>query len=143
MFGVIRDQYNVQIESIQFTYNSNSVIFIHTFDGNFYSLGIKTPKEGRPQLTFRRTYKGSGTRIVSAHSTSVGLVVETDHRVLLFAHHDWFPIHESEAISVRTFPRSRRYRNTIVITTEEGILIAGLFDEAFASEEPLDASAQF
>jgi hypothetical protein len=134
LFGVIRDQYNVQAESIQYAYNSSSVIFIHTIDGHFYSLGIKTPKQGRPQLTFRRTYKGSQTRILSANWTSLGLVVETDNRVLLFAHNDWFPIQESEAISVRTFPRSRRYRNTVLITTEEGILIVGLFDETSAFE---------
>lgn len=129
LFDIIHDQYGVEKESIQYTYNSSSVIFIHTIDGNFYSLGIRTPRQGRPQLKFRRTYKGAQTRILSANATSAGLVVETDHRILLFSRNDWFPILESEVISVRTFPRSRRYRNIVALTTENGVIIVGLFDE--------------
>jgi hypothetical protein len=130
LFDLIRHEYQVETNSIQYMYNSNSVLFIHTFDGHFYSLGVATRKGDRPRLTFRRTYKGAQTRILSANWTSVGLVLETDHRVLLFAHNEWFPIHESEVISIRTFPRSRRYRNTVIMTTEEGVLIAGVFDNA-------------
>jgi hypothetical protein len=55
-------------DSIQFTYNSTSVLFVHTFEGNFYTLGMKSSKEGGPKLPFSKTYKGLGARILGGES---------------------------------------------------------------------------
>lgn len=130
LFEALQSKFRFRMESIQFVYNSTSVFFVHTIEGNFYSVGVKRSSQSDPKLSFTKTYKGAGTRILSVNPTNLGLVVEIDHRVLLFANQEWYPIIESEAISVRTFPRSRRFKNLVAITLEDGVLLVGLFDDS-------------
>ncbi len=129
LLDLLMTEYAVSKQSIQFTYNSTSVMFVHTNEGNFYALGIKSSKGKQPKLQFSRTYKGFGTRILGVNPTEAGLVIEADRRVLLFSDHNWYPIQETDVISVRTFPRSRRYRNVVAMTLEDGLMLVGLFDE--------------
>jgi hypothetical protein len=51
--------------------------------------------------------------------------------VLLFSDHSRYTLEDSDVISVRTFPRSRRYRNVVALTLESGIMLVGLIDERF------------
>lgn len=112
------------------------MIFIHTTDGHFYSLGMLHPEleesagDIGEKVRFTKTYKGANVRILSVNSTGLGLVIETDNQVLLFAQNEWFHVFESEVLSVRTFPRSKRFRNIVIITNEEGIWIISLFDDS-------------
>lgn len=125
----VQAEFGVSKESLQYVYNSKHDVFIHTLDGNFYSIEISLQKIGGPKIRFTRTYKGKGTRILSAHPTDVGLIIETDKRVFLFANERWWSIMESAVLSIRTFPRSKRFRNLVALTTEEGLHLVGLFDE--------------
>ncbi len=129
MFDSICSEYHVEAESIQFAYNSNNAMFVNTFDGHLFSIFFRSNQEEDPAVTVTRAYPGTGTRILSAHWTRPGAVIETDKSVLLFAHGRLFPITEAEALSVRTFPRSLRFKNLVAITLEDGILLAGLFDD--------------
>ena len=130
LFERINREYTIDEHSIQYIYNSNKVLFIHTFEGNFYSLGMQRSASGELKVRFTRTFKGADMRILSVNSTKLGLVIETDNRILLFANSKWHSILESEDLSVRAFPRSKRFQNIVVLTTEEGIWIISLFDES-------------
>jgi hypothetical protein len=131
LIGIVRadNGNNLDTNHIQYVYNSSSVMFVHTSTGNFYSLGLKTMSDMRPRISFTRTYKGPNVRILSARSSRVGLVIETDDRVLLFANSKWIPLVDSEVLSVRTFPSSRRFQNVAVVTNEEGVFLISMFDE--------------
>jgi len=129
LFDRIQQDYGIDRDAVQYTYNSNNMVFIHTWRGDFYFLGLKDIWGEEPSVRFTRTYKGEGTRILSAHWSKPGLVIETDERVLLFAHGEWHAIIESAVLSVRTFPKSRRFQNLVAVTTEDGVLLAGMFDE--------------
>lgn len=79
------------------------------------------------RLQTTRTVPGVG-RILDAKPSALGLVVETMNSVQLFTDDAWLPLLDSPALSVRTFPRSRRYRNLVSVVTEEGLFLIGLFD---------------
>jgi hypothetical protein len=130
LLQTLRDARGVTLEDIQYVYNSDTMMFVHTWSEDFYSLGIRNPERGEPSVHSAKTYKGTGTRILSAAQSKVGVVVETDNRVLLLADDEWLPVEESEVISVRTFPRSRRFQNVVALTKEDGLLLVALFDEA-------------
>jgi hypothetical protein len=114
---------------IQYIFNSEKVVFIYTYDGHFFALDVKGRKIGAPQLRFSHTYKGAGTRILSAATTKLGAVLETDNRVWHFANGEWTDVLESPAMSVRTFPNAKSFHNLIAVTTEKGVYLVGMFDD--------------
>jgi hypothetical protein len=114
---------------IQYIFNSDKIVFIYTLDRHFFALDVKGRKVGPPQVRFSHTYKGAGTRILSAATTKLGAVLETDHKVWHFANGDWTSVLDSPAISVRTFPNAKSFHNLIAITTEEGVYLVGMFDD--------------
>jgi len=114
---------------IQYIFNSDKVVFIFTFDGHFFALDVKSRRVGPPLLRFNHTFKGAETRILSAAATKLGVVLETDHRVLHFANGEWTSVIESSALSVRTFPNAKNFHNLIAITTEQGVYLVGMYDD--------------
>ena len=114
---------------VQYIFNSETGLFLFTFDGHFFAVDIKIRKNRVPILKFSHTYKGAGTKILSAASTQLGAVLETSDRIWHFANGDWTLVFESSAISVRTFPNSKNCHNLISVTTEDGVYLVGVFDE--------------
>jgi|GEM_PF-2567293 len=136
-FGSIYERYDVQKSSVQYSFNAGNTFFVHTHHGQFYSLNILFPLNREPEMRFNTTFKGETTRILSAHELGVGSVIETDNRILLFSDRRWWTVHNGEAMSIRTFPRSEAYRNIVAITLEEGLLLVGIFDdEKFLQQRP-------
>jgi hypothetical protein len=118
-----------EIDLIQYIFNSDKVVFVYTFDGHFFAVDLKLGKVGPPRLRYTHTYKGTGTRILSASVTKLGAVLETNDRVLHFADGEWNSVIDEPALSVRTFPHARNLHNLISITTENGVYLVGMFDD--------------
>ncbi len=118
-----------KLESVQYIYNSRNTFFIYA-NGEFITLGVGK-REQEMNIRYSRSYKTnkSNDRILSIHPTGVGLIIETDDQVQLFSGGEFHPIIKSEVLSIRTFLRSKRYKNVVTITGEDGILITGFFDE--------------
>lgn len=129
LYSHLREKYGIEESAIQFAFNSSSVIFINTFDGYFYSLRLNGQESASPRISYSKSYKGSGNRILSASPIRAGLVIETDDRVLLFANGEWLTLINSPVLSVRTFASSKRFQHLITITTEEGVWLINAFDE--------------
>jgi hypothetical protein len=130
LYDSITQQYGVRRESIQYAFNSRNTVFIHTYDGTFYSIGVtQSSTGGAPKVRFTKTYKGENTHILSATATRVGILIETPDRVLVFKDGRWTTLATAEALSVRSFTTSRRFQHLIAITTEDGLLLTGLFSE--------------
>jgi hypothetical protein len=128
LYSYLREKYSVEEFAIQFAFNSSIVIFINTFNGHFYSLGLNGRETTSPRISFSKSYKGTGNRILSASPSRAGLVIETDNQVLLFANGDWQTLVDSPVLSVRTFINSKRFQHLITITTEEGVWLINAFD---------------
>jgi hypothetical protein len=134
---------HIPAASIQYAYNSNRVLFVHTHEGQFLSIGLKARRNGQISLQFKRTYKGAGTRILDAQALLNGVVLETDSRVFAFLNGSWKTLIETEVLTVRTFPRSRNYKNLVVITTEAGAFLISVHDDEAPGGEvkhPADAN---
>ncbi|HKD83593.1 MAG TPA: hypothetical protein VKB58_02505 [Terriglobales bacterium] len=130
LLHIIRQhQPDFNLNDVQFSFNSDRYIFVHTFGGEFFSLRLGH-RHGEPKIYFHRTYKGTGVRILSATPLDTGLAIETNHRVFLFTKEHWIPLVDRDVLSVRTFPSSQRFRNIISIATEDGLyLISALPDK--------------
>jgi len=129
LFENLLENGNIEDYTIQYVYNSNTTMFVHTLEGYFYVVGIQKSDGEHPKVRFTKTFKGENTRILSVHPCKTGLIIETNNKVFLFANGDWYHILDSEVLSVRTHSKSKRYQNIVVDTTEEGIYITSMFDE--------------
>ncbi len=124
---------NFDKDDVQFSFNSDRYIFVHTFDGEFFSLRLGK-RRGVPHVYFHRTYKGTGVRILSAAPLGAGVVIETNNRVFLFARERWFPLVDRDVLSIRTFPTSQKFRNIVSIATDDGLyLVSAIPDRTRSS----------
>jgi hypothetical protein len=120
---------HISLGEIEYSFNSNSALFLQTTDGHFYSFGIRQPKEGDPKVSSAKTYRGVETQILSASTIRPGVVIETHDEVLLLVRNKLSTLVATQALSVRTFMRSKRFQNLVAVITEEGILLSGIFDD--------------
>jgi hypothetical protein len=60
---------------------------------------------------------------------SGSVIIEADDRVFHLSDNAWHTLLQGEAISVRSFPRSKRFQNIVSITCEEGIHLISAVDE--------------
>jgi hypothetical protein len=121
-------QPNFDRDDVQFSFNSDRYIFVHTFGGEFFSLRL-SKRQGNSRVYFHRTYKGTSVRILSAAPLGSGVVIETKDRVFLFAQERWFHLIDRDVLSVRTFPSSQRFRNIVSIATEDGLHLVSVTAE--------------
>lgn len=134
LFESLIVKYGISREAIQYSFNSNKAVFVNTFDGQFYAIGLKHEgKTDRPTLeyakSYNRTQNHNNTRVLSSSPVRYGEVIETEDQVLLFADKQWSVLEDSEVLSVRTFRKSKRYQNVVAITKEDGVILVSLFDE--------------
>jgi hypothetical protein len=132
LFEEAQARYNIPMEEIQFTFNSNTRLFLHTNTGLLHSIQLSSPdNDGKIRLGKDEKSKESIGRILSINSTKLGPVVETSDRVALVGKNgQFFTLSEAGALMVRTFPNSKRFRNLVAITDESGVFLVGLFDES-------------
>jgi hypothetical protein len=57
------------------------------------------------------------------------------NKFFLFARRRFIPVFNQEVISIRTFARSKHYRNIVSVTTSNEVRLIGIFDEE-AYEQP-------
>lgn len=115
---------------IQYVYLSKSNFFIHMYDGEFLSSQVSKSKDGKLNFKAHKSYRDQENQILSVHQVNMGSVIESFNKIWLFSHEKWTLLVEDKAISVRTFPQSKRYQNLVSVTTEKGIFLLGLFDNS-------------
>ncbi len=125
----LQDEYGIQRDDVQYAFNSAGALFVSTYDGHLYSVGITGVKAGHLDISYAKPNIGPREQILSATPSKLGLVVETESHVSLFARNQWQEVVEGEALAVRMFTQSRRYQNAVTVATEEGLWVVGMFDE--------------
>jgi hypothetical protein len=129
LLNAIEQQTDDSDSSVQFVFNSSSVIFAQTTDGEIFSLGMRSQEGTPPGIAYSRSFKGARMRILGAHVCKPGAVIEADDSVLLLAEGQWTELLSSPVLTVRTFERSKRFRNLVAITTEEGLWLLSIVNE--------------
>jgi hypothetical protein len=127
--GATLQEFGIADGDIQYSFNSAGLVFYYTFNAEFLSFRVRY-KDNDLDVKFKRTQKTPGRRILGAHPLTGGsLVIEADDHVFLLSGDTWHTLLAQPAISVRTFPRSKRFQNMVTITTEQGIHLITAFDE--------------
>lgn len=135
LFQNLEGQQGFNTEDIQFVQNSSKALFLSTYDNNLYALGLERSSVNSPRISYLSRYEGLGGLVSSIHTINAGfnragLVLETDSQILLFANRQFIPVFDGEAISIRSFSRSKHYKNLISITTADEVLLIAVCDEA-------------
>ncbi len=130
--------YDIHPSSIQYSYNTDTRFFVHTYDGFLHVFNISCNKHPNKEPKIcsiegdAEVFMGVGTRILCAHTLAKkGLVIETDKKIFYLDGYigDWTLIGDIEAMAIRTFPHSAQYQNVVAITQEEGVLLVSILDD--------------
>jgi hypothetical protein len=126
-------EYKLSLGNLQFVHNSSKALFLSTYDGYLFALGLKRGSISTPTISYVSEFGGLTGLVSSLHTISVGsgpgLVLETDEQILLFARRRFIPLFHDEVISIRTFPNSQHYRNIISLTTSDKVTLIAIFDD--------------
>jgi hypothetical protein len=129
----IECQYAIGRNDVDFIWNSSSTLYIQTKQSHFYSAGVRDNADGGRSLRFSKEFDSGVGRILGSAMVQSGndwcLVAEGFERVAILVNGSWQPVVDDQAVSVRTFPGSKRYKNLIAITLNDGVMIASIFDE--------------
>src|SRR5262249_38549410 len=136
-------------DEVRYVSNSNNRLFIATRDNTFISLPIGFDKKSATeqkqkqdeQLLLKKGGKSQQIqgRIVSIHPCKPGIVIETMKSVVTVPNNGGksTTLLPTEAVLVRTFPKSKRFQNLVVIVTEDGLFLMSVLDETEIGREPI------
>lgn len=129
--GGLLETTRFQKETIRLAYNANNKLFISTVDGKFFTVPLKHLKNDSFELGNSKRSEEVISGVLTVNQCKTGAVIETSERIILVSEKEGkvFPLSEFGAISVRTFPRSRRFQNLITIVNEDGLFLVSTFDD--------------
>jgi hypothetical protein len=113
----------VAADSIDFTFNTEHALFIHTRDDDLFSFGIRHHPEEPPELTKARSFGKFGEQILSAHFCHSGQIIESFDGVLLLTKDKKRELVTSRGKSIRTYNRSVQFQDVVTVTTNDGIYV--------------------
>jgi hypothetical protein len=119
---------NIDLDEVQFVWNSSGAFFINTYDRGFFTVIWSRRDSQEKERVIVTEYPGVMGRVVSVHRSGVGVVVERDFACHLFHKGSFIPLLETEVLSVRTFNSSKRYRNLVAATAEDGVYLIAMLD---------------
>lgn len=118
------------LSDLRFVANSDSSWFLQSDDGTLYVAdvtGLKHPDSYA--ISTVSTHRVSED-ILDVQPGPKWLAIETYDDVRLLSDQLSTSIFDGEVLTIRTFPRSRRYQDMLTITTEKGIYFSGILDES-------------
>lgn len=122
---------SLSLDHVAYCFNSKSSTFWFMESGEFYRVNFRKDPN-KPINLSSNAYKILGFPIkdelpYSACLFAYGTVIEFFDKVVLVRNNQISMLEEKPAISVRTFPTSRRYKRLICITREDGIALHSIF----------------
>ena len=133
LFQSLKRKYQLNRDEIDLVWNSTASLYVQTKKNNFYSADVQTGDDGEREVRYSKEFDGGIGRILAATMVRVGkkaaLVAEAYDRVSILVEGKWQLVTEGQALTVRTFPGSKRYKNLIAITLNNGVMLASIFDE--------------
>ena len=121
-------QKSLESDQIQFVWNSSGAFFVNTFERGFFTIIWSRSEDQAKERVIVTEYPGVTGRVVSVHRSGAGVIVETDFSCHLFSEGSFISLLDEEALNVRTFSSSKRYRNLMAATVEEGVYLIAIVD---------------
>ena len=119
-------QKSLESDQIQFVWNSSGAFFVNTFERGFFTIIWSRSEDQAKERVIVTEYPGVTGRVVSVHRSGAGVIVETDFSCHLFSEGSFISLLNEEALNVRTFSSSKRYRNLMAATVEEGVYLIAI-----------------
>jgi hypothetical protein len=119
-------EHGVELDDVQYMWNSSTSFFINTYSHGFFTAFLRSDGDVKEVRT--RKHDEVPGRVVAVNTTPRGWTIETDYRLLLYTKNELIPLIEEEALSVRTFAGSKRYRNLVAVTVETGVYLLSLVE---------------
>lgn len=136
----------VDIDNVDFMFNSNQEFYAHTYDGDFYKLKVTYVNRESPVLASPRRmeafekikgisktlplqygYKFQNNKAIRKSAT----VIEGFEQVSILSEEGLITISDKPALTVRTFPNSKQYVNLVAIVRADGLWLNAVFDDKF------------
>jgi hypothetical protein len=111
--------------------NAGSNLVIESPNARVGLVKLRTPDKGPPELLSVETLLREEERIVSVARVRSGLVLESESAVDLWTDRGITRLVEGEAVRVRTFPNSKRYKDLVVVVLDKSVMLVGFYDEGF------------
>jgi hypothetical protein len=124
----LSQQKSLESDQIQFVWNSSGAFFVNTFERGFFTIIWSRLEDQAKERVTVTEYPGVTGRVVSVHRSGAGVIVETDFSCHLFSEGSFIPLLDGEALNVRTFTSSKRYRNLMAATVEDGVYLIAIVD---------------
>ncbi|RYF05802.1 MAG: hypothetical protein EOO77_27975 [Oxalobacteraceae bacterium] len=102
-----------------FIHNSTKNLFTQPSVDTFLSVILDSNISGGVRHV--ESYGGPGARLLTAEGTSFGLLGKTRKSVVLFAGGEWIDMHQGPVSCLRSFAKSKRYKNLICLCDREGL----------------------
>lgn len=119
-------------EQLLFLYNIADKFYAQTRNRQLISIKVKKSSENddelessEPALVSQRVL----TRVLDVVPVRQHLVFELYDKIQLLENSQLITLVEGEALSVKSFPGSRRFQNLLTVVTEDGVHLVSLFDE--------------
>lgn len=124
LLGALQNGDAVPPSDIQFLWNSSRAFFVNTFSHGFFTLVWDQLRE---RVSARQHGELAG-RVVAAHPFSGGWLIETDFMLFWFSRGELVTLFEREPMMVRTFAGSKRYRQLVAVTADDGVHLLSVVD---------------
>jgi len=124
LFAALENGEAIPPAEIQFLWNSSRAFFVNTYSHGFFTLIWDKVKN---RVNARHHGEAPG-RVVAVHPFSGGWLIETDFMLLQFTDGELTPLFEQEPLMVRTFTGSKRYRELVAVTAEDGLHLISVID---------------
>jgi len=123
--SVFLQELGIELDNIDYCFNSNSSTFIRLRNGEIRRADIKHRKGGSELgkvIPFRKG-KDRSKKILSTTVVPNGCVLNFYDRVEMSREGASFILSDAPAYSVRSYPQSTRYRSLVTINTEDELIL--------------------
>lgn len=116
------------VSPITFSYFSDGIGFQQTASNECVSfeMSLPTKKGAVTRVKSSRPSPQVEGRIITAHRSGAGLILETTKGVYLLDESRVETLHEGRVISIRAFVDSKHYQNLVTIVIEDGVIIIAI-----------------
>jgi len=132
MESFFSQSYLFPLDEVQYCFNDSKSSFFFLRDGHFLKVNWTGAQQGaRLSSKFSDFLETSGKNILGKPCSAIafpsGCVIEFFDRVVLVHDDEIFDIENHPAVSVRTFPTSKRFRRLVCVTCEDGVALHAVF----------------
>jgi len=120
-----------QQQSLLFLHNTSKTFLAQTQERTLFEIPVKHEKDQVSLVASQPKYLSGNlsSRILDVTSVRHNLILELYDSVQLLTGGQIYRLVEGEALSIKSYPYSKRFQNLMTVVVETGVYVVSLFDE--------------